>query len=211
MTWQIPEVFRDQYLAACHRAATNDEAFAKFREDPHISCVIENTPKDWADKALAKMGYTPTMVRYWYTQHLLRQLFGPRGWTEIVEIGGGYGGMCKVLSIAYDLEVYRIYDLPEPLSLQRRFLMGNSPAPTLISDINYPIGSRQFDLCLSWCAWSELSLDLRKEYAEKVISKCDHIFFCCNYNLQEDIEILKQYFPNLKTYEDELVQGVVYA
>lgn len=205
--WQLPEVFIAQYRAACKLAATSDKAFANFRQDPHIACVIENTNKEWADKALDKMGYTPTMVRYWYTHRLITELIGYP--VDIVEIGAGYGGMRKVWDdIGYsDRVTYHIFDIPEAIELQKRFL-GNISTSfyTKPEDINHPA-----DLCISWCAWSELSRELREEYAEKVISKCSGFFICSNYNKEEDREILARYFPDIKEYSDELVQNVLYA
>jgi hypothetical protein len=206
--WQLPDVFIAQYLAACKLAAISDKAFETFRQDPHISTIIENTNKEWADKALDKMGYTPTMVRYWYTRFLIDKLLYKHRIKTIVEIGGGYGGMCRVMSETKDLDDYIIIDLPEVGELQNRYLKQYSVDATIQSGMNSIFHA---DLCISWCAWSELSLPLRKEYAEKVISKCDHIFICSNYNLEEDRQILLPYFPDLKEYSDDLVNGVLYA
>jgi O-methyltransferase domain len=206
--WQLPDVFIAQYLAACNLAAISDKAFDTFRHDPHISTIIENTNKEWADKALDKMGYTPTMVRYMYIHHLIIKLLGRQVLHDVVEIGAGYGGQCKIIKDHNPMCLYTIFDLPEVIALQKRFLdiynieVGHYRSPTFIG---------QSELCLSWCAWSELSLPLRKEYAEKVISKCDHIFICSNYNKEEDRQILLPYFPDLKEYSDDLVNGVLYA
>lgn len=205
--WQLPPDYITAYLAACKLAATDDEAFATFRSEPHISTIIENTPQWWADKAMAAMGMTPTMVRYWYTVDLIERLIGiMRG--VVVEIGGGYGGMCRVISERWELDDYIIYDLPEVTLLQKRYLKqyGVDFSPAQVSDQTYGVR-----LCISWCAWSELSYDLRVEYAEKVISRCDHFFICSNYNKKEDLEILSKYFTGIKEYSDELVQNVIYV
>lgn len=221
--WQLPEVFIDQYRAACKLAATSDKAFANFRQDPHIACVIENTNKEWADKALQKMGYvplfdyvmgqvgfTPTMIRYAYTLHLIETMVPSiYDLQKIVEIGGGYGGMCRVIRENGGLHQYTIFDLPEVVELQQRYLAQYEIFPTLLTDI--PSHYSGADLCISWCAWSELSYDLRVEYSEKVISKCQHFFICSNYNKEEDREILARFFPDIKEYSDELVQSVLYA
>lgn len=220
--WQLPETFIAQYRAACKLAAIDDKAFANFRNDPHIACVIENTTKEWSDKALEKMGYTPTMVRYWYIWHLIEtNLPGWNDWIEynrshIIEIGGGYGGQAEVISRITNGH-YTIIDLPEVVELQKKYLLSRSIADVKFSidtqTILYPDQStkRYPNLCISWCAWSELSRELREEYAEKVISKCDHLFICSNYNKQEDLEILSKYFTGIKEYSDELVQNVIYV
>lgn len=205
--WQLPETFIAQYRAACKLAAIDDKAFANFRNDPHIACVIENTTKEWSDKALEKMGYTPTMVRYWYIYHLMNGIYGTIIPYDIVEIGAGYGGLCRIIMEAYNGREYIIFDLPEVVDLQARYLSNFSINPVYQ---HKPV-EIESDLCLSWCAWSELSRELREEYAEKVISKCDHFFICSNYNKQEDLEILSKYFTGIKEYDDELVQNVIYV
>lgn len=207
--WQLPETFIAQYRAACKLAAIDDKAFANFRNDPHIACVIENTTKEWSDKALDKMGYTPTMVRYKYTLHLIETLLSPKILWEssIIEIGGGYGGQCKVIDEGYPYARFTIFDLPEVAELQKRFL---DPEGVSFEHYDRPVVIEPATICISWCAWSELSRELREEYAEKVISKCDHFFICSNYNKQEDLEILSKYFTGIKEYSDELVQNVIY-
>lgn len=205
--WQLPPDFIQEYLDACKLAATDDEAFKNFRKNDRIATIIENTTKEWADRAMEKMGMTPTMVRYWYTADLIERLIGVmRG--LVVEIGGGYDGMCRVISERWELDDYSIYDLPEVMELQRRYLKEYGCNASFCEPAQPFYGAR---LCLSWCAWSELSYDLRVEYAEKVISKCDHFFICSNYNKAEDLEILSKYFTGIKEYNDELVQNVIYA
>lgn len=207
--WQLPETFIAQYRAACKLASIDDNAFANFRNDPHIACVIENTTKEWSDKALDTMGMTPTMIRYWYTLHLLETLLSPKLlWdSSIIEIGGGYGGQCKVIDQQYPYARFTIFDLSEVAELQKRFL---DPHGVSFEHYDKPVVIEPATICISWCAWSELSYDLRVEYAEKVISKCDHFFICSNYNKQEDMEILSKYFTGIKEYDDELVQNVIY-
>lgn len=205
--WQLPPEFIQEYLDACKLAATDDEAFKNFRKNDRIATIIENTTKEWADIAMEKMGMTPTMVRYWYTAGLIKDLIGYPN--SIIEIGGGYGGMCEIVSSEFELNEYIIYDLPEVIELQKRYLKSRHidlpEFKTDISEFSYCA-----NLCLSWCAWSELSLSMRKEYAFRVISQCKHFFICSNYNKAEDLEILSKYFTGIKEYDDELVTNVIY-
>lgn len=225
--WQLPPEFIKDYLAACKKAATDDKAFATFRQDPHIACVIENNTPEHAQKMLDKMSpryrkmvcynYGPTMIRYVYTLMLIEQLIGVT--SSIIEIGGGYGGMCEVISCEAGLDdcaedetndQYTIYDLPEVIGLQKRYLADREIAmPNFMTSLKDP--APPADLCLSWCAWSELDKPLRVEYAFKVISQCKHFFICSNYNKAEDMEILQKYWPiKIKEYDDELVTNVIY-
>lgn len=224
--WQLPPDFIQEYLDACRLAATDDEAFKSFRKNDRIATIIENTTKEWADRALDRMGWlpevikliwddqTPTQVRYHYIKFLIRELFPKDEFENYAEIGPGYGGLIEVLHDRSEEQTFHLFDLPEPAALQQKYLSKIPGAESLwpyvlwrdLNDFNSPV-----DLCISWCAWSELSYDLRVEYAEKVISKCDHFFICSNYNKAEDLEILSKYFTGIKEYNDELVQNVIYV
>lgn len=205
--WQLPPDYVQEYRDACLLAATDDEAFKNFRKNDRIATIIENTTKEWADQALDKMGYTPTMIRYWYINDLMKNIYGCTIKYDIVEIGAGYGGLCRVLMEEYNGREYTIFDLPEVVALQKRYLSKYAIEPVYH---HVPVES-EADLLISWCAWSELSHDLRVEYAEKVISKCNHFFICSNYNKAEDLEILSKYFTGIKEYDDDLVQNVIYV
>jgi hypothetical protein len=225
-SWQLPEVFIAQYLAACKLASLDDKAFANFRQDPHISCIIENTTKEHADKMLIAMQYdellagalisvyTPTQVRYQYIKHLINKLI-ENNCETFCEIGPGYGGLIEALHDQSECQTFHMFDLPEPQALQEKYLSKVHGAESLWPylrwhDLKTPDFVRA-DLCISWCAWSELSKPLREEYAEKVISKCDHFFICSNYNKQEDMEILSKYFTGIKEYSDDIFQNIIYC
>ena len=42
------------------------------------------------------------------------------GW-KVAEIGGGYGGLAKILLDVFAVAQYSIYDLPEVVELQKRY------------------------------------------------------------------------------------------
>lgn len=224
--WQLPETFIAQYRAACKLAAIDDKAFANFRNDPHIACVIENTTKEHADRMMVAMDYnellmdemreiyTPTQIRYHYIAHLIHKLFPTNNFMEFAEIGPGYGGLIEVMHDRSEMQQFHLFDLPEPVALQQKYLGQCAASECLWPYVHWHEASAftgLAHLCISWCAWSELSRELREEYAEKVISKCDHFFICSNYNKQEDLEILSKYFTGIKEYDDELVQNVIYV
>lgn len=214
-SWTIPPEFRQQFIDACKEAATDDEAFKNFRKHDRINTVIENTPHWWADQALQAMDITPTMVRYQYCMHLINKLgllneFGCTSNIHVAEIGAGYGGQCKVLCDQFPHAVYEIYDLPEVSMLQKRWLMQFEIIPDFHTEIKPPFFASPYDLLISWCAWSELTPAMKKEYAEEVIQHAGKIFICANYNLQEDLTILGRFFPDLKVYNDDLVTNVIH-
>lgn len=228
--WQLPPDFIQEYLDACKLAATDDEAFKNFRKNDRIATIIENTTKEWADRAMEKMGwgteliesmrdkFTPTQIRYQYIHFLIHSFFRGYDICEYAEIGPGYGGLIEALHDQSEEQMFHLFDLPEPAMLQEKYLSKVHGAESLWPYVRWhdlhsftTENDELAELCISWCAWSELSHDLRVEYAEKVISNCDHFFICSNYNKAEDLEILSKYFTGIKEYSDELVQNVIYA
>lgn len=209
-TYLSPE-YRAAFLAACQLAATDDQAFANFRKEPHISTVIENTTHVWSDMAMAAMGWSPTTIRYFYLTNLMKKLIGIPNGVIIHEIGAGYGGHCIVLKHLYPIGLYYIYDLPEVAALQKRYL---STRRNGLNFVEWPrIGDETIfgnSICLSWCAWSELDSETKHQYFEEVISECDHFFICSNGDVKEDKAILSKSF-DVKVYNDHLVQNVLYA
>lgn len=205
-TWSLDADLQAKFLAACKEAATNDEAFAKFKENPYIGVVVENSTWEWADKIPKEFhGSTPNETRYNYTAHLIDRLCGvPKG-ELVVEIGGGYGGLAKVL-LGDDSQYfeYVMYDQAEVQELQKRYLND--------ARVHYPPSMRDWKsgLCIAWCSWSELSRETREEYLETVISKSAHIFFCVNWDYEENKAMLMKYFPDLKEYSDEVFNNVIY-
>lgn len=217
--WLVEEPFKNKFVNACFNAGSNDADFNNFRSDDYINCVIENTNDEWKQKALVILkehdallwdiyrNETPTMVRYAYTAYLLQKLVDGVLNKSIVEIGAGYGGMFKVIYDLYSIKSYTIYDLPEVVKLQQKFLFNVPIQPIFKTEISE---ETEHDLLISWCGWGELNYEGKKEYAEKVISKCKHFLICSNYNLPEDSQILSEYF-DIKFYKDSLVENVIYA
>ena len=65
---------------------------------------------------------SPTTLRYIKIASDIKRLFGSLDQCSIIEIGGGYGGQCKILADIFHFKKYTIIDLPGPLALAKRFL-----------------------------------------------------------------------------------------
>lgn len=104
---------------------------------------------------------------------------------KIVEIGGGYGGLCFYLkNILKDFDIeYTIIDLPEPSRLQRMYLdkVGLNNARTVSCFDIDTLAQEKFDLVVSNYCLSEISLENQKNYFDKIIKNCDKKFFVWNY------------------------------
>lgn len=139
--------------------------------------------------------FSPTTLRYIKTLGDLHKFFGPLDGMRIAEIGGGYGGLCKIIHDVYKTKEYVIYDLPEAKALQGKFL--NS-----FDFINVNLFHRHdkmappIDLLIAMYSWSELSHDLQNEYLINVISKAKSCYIMLNYDMEYSYQLLKDAFPN---------------
>lgn len=144
---------------------------------------------------------SPTTLRYIKTLGDIDKFFGPLDEMRIAEIGGGYGGLCKIIHDRYKPKEYIIYDLPVAQALQEKFL----------SKFDVPCGfpnlqneAPEIDLLIAMYSWSELSHDLQNEYLTKVISKAKNCYIMLNYDMDYSYQLLKDAFPNAEITDHNL-------
>lgn len=141
----------------------------------------------------AGISISSTTMRYIKTLGEIYTYFGSLDGLNIAEIGAGYGGQCKIIYDMFKPASYTIYDISETLMLQKRFLEEFKIKAKFHDQLIEP---QNCDLIISWCSWSELIEPLRREYAEKVISKSKNCYHCFNFDMEQNFEILKPYFNN---------------
>jgi hypothetical protein len=113
--------------------------------------------------------FAPTTLRYVKVLSDLETLFGDLSGWRIVEIGGGYGGQCRIIRARFAVKSYTIYDLPEAAELASRYLEAfgfrdvsfNPPSPL----------EAEADLVLSNYALSEIRRSSQDEYLAGVVRK----------------------------------------
>lgn len=64
----------------------------------------------------------PATVKYICSAMDIKSIVGDFIPKSIVEIGGGFGALCKTLSVLYDFNRYILIDLPDVISLCRKYL-----------------------------------------------------------------------------------------
>lgn len=165
--------------------------------------IYENTDFRTSDfignPALYNLGNiicSPTTMRYLKTAYDLIEHFGPLSGLSIAEIGAGYGGLCKIIHDVYKQSDYFLYDLPETLTLQKKFLSRFGIVP--VTD-EYP---EKIDLLIAMYSWSELLDDIQDEYLEKVIKKAKNCYIMLNYDIEASYQKLRNAFPtaDIKDY-----------
>ena len=121
---------------------------------------------------------SPTTCRYIKVLSDLIKMFGDLE-LNIVEIGGGYGGQCKIIHDFIQPKSYTIIDLPEVILLTEKFLSHFSINP-VFRDIN-DSSEINYDLCISNYSFSEFDRKYQDFYAEKVINISDKGYMTCNF------------------------------
>ena len=113
---------------------------------------------------------SPTTLRYIKVASDLKKEFGSLDNCTIVEVGGGYGGQCKILSDLFHIKEYIIIDLPGPLALAKKYLEKlQVPNVTFIKHTD-AIPAKAFDLAISNYAVSECTTAMQRKYLERVFA-----------------------------------------
>jgi hypothetical protein len=145
-------------------------------------------------------------LRYIKIAYDLRRLFGSLDELHIVEIGGGYGGQCAILSRLFKWASYTIIDLPEVHQLQQAYLAALR-VENVIFRTQEQIGvDERFDFFISNYAYSELSAELRGLYLDRVIAKSDRGFMLWNYLVLAFHRNNKDYLAAVREELEELAK-----
>ena len=114
---------------------------------------------------------------------------------NIVEVGGGYGSMCRLFRNNGFTKKYTIFDLPEFSSLQRYYLnsVGEGENTVLTEDIKSLSDDNLITLLIATWSISEMSVELRKKLSSVKFNYC-LIGFQSEFDGVDNVE----YFENFK-------------
>lgn len=149
--------------------------------------------------------FSPTTLRYIKIASDLKKFFGDLDNCTIVEIGGGYGGQCKIINDVCKVKHYIIIDLPEPLALTKKFLEHHGIYNVTYLTPDQPLPNQVFDLAISNYAFSELTESSRKKYIKDVLNFSKRGYLLCN-----DATGMSQ-SGNLFAYKKKLVNEIASA
>ena len=207
-TWTLQDEAATPYLNVCNYAANSDEFFKQFKSHPAYRHVLEHVSFEEGQQYLKEIDIdyldkleevkendslgspviyeypsvgeiSPTTIRYIKNTSDIINKFGT-SFDSIVEIGGGYGGLCKVLSSFIKFEQYLLLDLVECNLLSRKYL-SHFNLPTLsyrseeIDEID-----ENFDLLISNYAFSECHKEVQQDYIERFIKKSNNFYIMHN-------------------------------
>jgi len=145
-----------------------------------------------------------TAVHQAYHIVMLETLTGKKisYYDNIIEIGGGYGAMCKVLRDNGYTGDYTILDIPESRRLQEHYLSGYD---VTLSDRVPEAGPKT--LVLGMWSLSEISIADRERY-EPLLEKAETVFLAAQENWRGVDNV--EYFNNMRLIPIEHLQKSMY-
>ena len=122
---------------------------------------------------------SPSNIRYIYHSliilHYIKQLNLNN--LDLIEIGGGYGGLCFFLSnisklFGISFNSYTMFDLHEPSQLQHKYLsnlkLGDVKCVTIDNYVN--VGLQKDSFLVSTYSFSEIPMSAQHEYTSKILN-----------------------------------------
>lgn len=127
---------------------------------------------------------SPVTLRYLKIMSDLERCFGDLSGKDIIEIGVGYGGQCRVILSRWNVRSYTLVDLEPALALARayleRFHLTGADGPVRFR----PSGDQMeqaSDLCISNYAFSELAQPVQEQYVKSILSRAGAGYLVCNF------------------------------
>ena len=164
-----------EYLGFIHREYPElISDFDKFRENDLIGNPITY---EYGDNGC----FSPTTLRYMKVAGDLKNLYGDLTNLHIVEIGGGYGGQCKILNDLGGFASYTIIDLPQCNALSQKYLTQHN-VPNVIfinNDQLSQVGA--YDLVISNFSFSEIDKTEQYRYIDTIIRGTPNGYMTMNF------------------------------
>jgi len=96
---------------------------------------------------------------------------------RVVEVGGGFGNFCKVLSDRIDIERYVIVDTPSMLKFAKKFHeVFNVPCEYMTVDEIDNLVGQEFDIFVSNICLSETPKEYRERLLNNVLPTCQRLY-----------------------------------
>ncbi len=155
-----------------------NEYYEKFIEND----IIGNPKKYFYDNK----EISPTTLRYIKNTFDLSSICEQEKICKIVEVGGGYGGLCKTLSVLCNFNQYISVDLPETIEVQKKYLKNFFELYSKIKFISCNQLNDIFDVDIfisNYCL-SELDLNSQLNYYNKVIKNSKIVYITYNFMVE---------------------------
>ena len=191
-----------------------------IRRAPHILDKLDNlTINDkygspapssyftWEYKDITYGPVTNSTIRYIWNLTYLEMLFEDLNDMDIIEVGGGYGGLFLTLNSYWDkIKSYTFVDVPEANELVKNYLdhtninFGDTKLNFVAAPDVDTIFDNKYDLFISNWAFSELQTNTQNIYLNNIMPNCKRGACICN--LGADRGVGQRGFEWQNSYED---------
>lgn len=161
----------------------------------------------------------PCTIKYVHNALDIKSIVGNNSIKKVVEIGGGFGAMCKTLSVLYNFEEYIMIDLPDVISLAKKYL---EHFPNISNKITY-ISCENFvnlpeikdvDLFIADSSLAECDRETQGMYVDKILKNSKYGYIVYNtLHLQDSVtsyNIMLEKIDKNFSYISTNNQGVVF-
>lgn len=124
---------------------------------------------------------SPSTLRYVKVLSDLERMFGHLTGADVVEIGVGYGGQCRIITSHWAVRSYTLIDLDPVLDLARAYLSRFETKTRLTFASPSSVEPGTYDLCLSNYAFTELTREVQRDYARRVVAGSRSGYMTCNF------------------------------
>lgn len=125
--------------------------------------------------------FSPTTLRYMKIAGDLKKQFHDLGNLHIVEIGGGYGGQCKIINDLGGFASYTIIDLPQCNALSKKYLSALNIKNVKFIDNDKISQAANYDLVISNYAFSEIDREEQMAYINAIIGRTPNGYMTINF------------------------------
>ena len=167
----VPVEQGEEYIETILQYELDEDIINSFKENDSIggANLVEY------DEPFGRI--SPSTLRYIQNALDISYFFGEGELNKIVEIGGGYGGLCKTISCLCDFDEYHLYDIEPASKLQEKYL---SKFGIKAVHHSVPEETKDIDLLISNYAYSELGEKLQDLYYNNVIKNAKKVYMILN-------------------------------
>lgn len=128
--------------------------------------------------------FSPTTLRYAKAAADIEELYGSLEGKHIIEIGGGYGGQCKVLSELHNFKSYTIIDIEPSLSLCKKYVEANQIQNVRFLSLEELPHHRDLrcDLVISHFGLSQYERGIQKFLIKNILRKASAGYIACAFH-----------------------------
>jgi hypothetical protein len=149
----------------------------RFKENESVGNPRTLRFQDFGEIAPSTLRYINSCVDIW-------SLVENKKMKRIIEIGGGYGGLCKTFDVYFNgFDSYTIIDLPWASKLTEKYLskfnLGGRTTCVSITELD-KVNTEDIDLLIADSSLAECNLETQLMYVDRLVRHASHVYMIYN-------------------------------